>query len=165
MPPHNKTKRASVSIETGKDRVYFFKMNGCGHCIALQSIWNEVVDQYTKSKSPVIFIEIESGKIDDDTTKKLNLETDQIMGYPDLRILNANGKISKFNSNRTVEELVKWIKENTVNGSNPHSHSRSIKRVPTPYPGKTKTKRLAGGRRRKRTRRHRRSARKYRRIA
>lgn len=156
-----KTKRASFSNETEKDRVYFFKMNGCHHCSNLQPIWNEAVKQIKKSNPSVIFIEIESSNIDKDTTKKLQLEKDQILGYPDLRILSSNGKISKFNANRTVDELIKWITENITNGSKSVSSS-FIKRVPTPYPGKTK--RLAGGRK-KRTRRRRRHGKKSRRSS
>jgi hypothetical protein len=140
-----------VSINNGKDRdrVYFFKMNGCGHCEHMKPIWGQATMIVKKSNPSVVFIEVESKdikKLDRYTKSKLN--TKDILGFPDLRIINKNGKISKFQSNRTVEELVKWIKENTGESPSP------LKRVPTPYPGKIKTKRLKGGR----TMKHRRSA-------
>lgn len=97
-----------------KDCVYFFRLNGCGHCEALKPIWKKVRKIIKDSKLPVKFIEVESADISklDNYTKKM-LKTDQIMGYPDVRILKKNGGTSTFQANRTVPELVNWIKSNT----------------------------------------------------
>jgi hypothetical protein len=145
-----------IKFKEPQDRVYFFKMNGCGHCEHLKPIWDEAVKLSKKSNPSIVFIEVESSEIPNiDKETKHKLKAEEIFGFPDLRILKKNGTLSKFESNRNVEELVKWITENTKD-----SGSSSIKRIATPYPGKTR--RSKGGRksrkstrnsRRKRTRR------------
>lgn len=146
------------STDGNVDRVYFFKMNGCGHCEHLKPIWAEAVATIKKSNPAVVCIEVESAEIDKlDKDIKEKLKTAEIMGYPDLRILKKNGQVSKFDSNRTVEDLVKWIKENTDANS---SAKKLRQRPPTPYPGKTR--KVKGGRRSRRHRSLRRTRRRHR---
>ena len=128
-----------------EDRVYFFKMNGCGYCEQLKPIWNEAIQKIKKSKPSVVYIEVETKEIPNlDKETKEKLKPEEIIGFPDLRIIKKNGEISKFDSSRNVEELVKWITENTKDSDS------SIKRIPTPYPGKTR--RLKGGRKSRKSR-------------
>jgi thiol-disulfide isomerase/thioredoxin len=140
----------NIKFKEPQDSVYFFKMNGCGHCEHLKPIWDEAVKLVKKSNPSVVYIEIESSDIPNiDKETKDKLKAEEIVGFPDLRILKKNGTMSKFESNRTVEELVKWIKENTKDSGSP-----SIKRIATPYPGKTR--RSKGGRKSRKSRRKRR---------
>jgi thiol-disulfide isomerase/thioredoxin len=146
MSTKTKKARFSVDNENRDDCVYFFKMNGCKHCENLEPIWKEVVATIKKDNPSVVFVDVESAEIknlDDYAKNKLNV--DKIFGYPDLRILKKNGDTSTFQANRTVEDLVNWIKTNI----NTQQNRSTVKRLPTPYPRKSK-KRTVGGKRRRR---------------
>jgi hypothetical protein len=113
-----------------QDRVYFFRMNGCGHCESVKQIWPQVVRLIAQTHPMVRLIEVESEEKDSKLDKyaKSKLNPDAINAYPDLRILKKNGETSTFDSERTVPALVAWIYANV---------SKSPKRIPTPYPKKS----------------------------
>jgi hypothetical protein len=110
------TRSPAAKPQQPLDRVYFFRMNGCGHCESLKEIWPQVVSIITQSRPMVQMIEVESQEkdrlLDDYAKSKLN--PDAINAYPDLRILTRNGDTSTFNSERTVPHLVSWIETNVT---------------------------------------------------
>lgn len=89
--------------------VYLFKLNGCGHCESLKPIWNNVKDSFKNNKN-IVFKEVESEEIKN-LPKEINklLEAETIVGYPDMRLLTSNGKVSKFEGGRNVNEISKWV--------------------------------------------------------
>ena len=94
--------------------VYFFHLNGCGHCEHLKPIWNNVVKNFNNKNSNIAFKEVESSEIKN-LPKNINimLKAETIVGYPDVRILTSNGKVSKFEGNRTMDEISIWINKNS----------------------------------------------------
>lgn len=110
------TRSTASKLKQPQDRVYFFRMNGCGHCESVREIWPQVVNLITRSRPMVQMIEVESEEKDrvlDDYAKR-KLDSDSINAYPDLRILAMNGKTSTFNSERTVPSIVSWIEEHVT---------------------------------------------------
>jgi hypothetical protein len=126
-----KTKKANrlSATRSGEDRVYFFRMNGCGHCESVKEIWPQVVSIITQSRPMVRMIEVESQEKDRllDDYAKSKLHPDAINAYPDLRILTRNGKTSTFDSERTVPALVSWIETNVTPIDNPRPRKKSKK--------------------------------------
>ena len=121
-PNQNKMNRISKN-----DQVYFFHMNGCGHCHHLFPIWNKAKKIIQRTNKYVVFVEVESNDIKHlDKCVQNILQTSKIMGFPDLRIIKKNGETSTFNGDRTVEGLVDWINSNT----SPSIADRTL----TPYP-------------------------------
>ena len=58
--------------------VYFFKMDGCGHCEHLKPIWDSVVEEMSESHPAIIFKEVESNdipKLPDDIRTKIKADT------------------------------------------------------------------------------------------
>jgi thiol-disulfide isomerase/thioredoxin len=142
-------------------------MNGCGYCEQMKPIWEEIVSKFKKTNPNIEFIVVESKEIermDNETKEKLKAE--DILGFPDLRILTKNGKTSTFESNRTVEDLSSWINTHIPEQEPEEINTkyRSIlNRIPTPHPAKNTRKyskrHLKGGKRHRRTRRTRRTRR------
>lgn len=127
MPSKKKSKVASrkkYRIRGGRTKknnkkpvsatVYFFHLNGCGHCEHLKPIWNNVVKNFNNKNSNIAFKEVESSEIKN-LPKNINimLKAETIVGYPDVRILTSNGKVSKFEGNRTMDEISIWINKNS----------------------------------------------------
>jgi hypothetical protein len=125
----------STTGNSKSDQVYFFHMNGCGHCQHLFPIWNKAKGIIQRTNPSILFVEVESADIKTlDKYVKNKLHTSNIIGYPDLRILKKNGQTSTFNGDRTVESLVNWISSNT---------SSSVKdRTLTPYPSSRNYRRV-----------------------
>lgn len=121
---------APKTQEKGEDRVYLFRMDGCHFCEELlQDTWPTVSKIIQQEHPSVKIIVKESNELDTvDPEMKAKLDREPIEGYPDLRMLKKNGSTSTFQGNRTVDELVKWIKQNVTM---PH--------VPTPHPKKKKS--------------------------
>lgn len=130
----------SFAPGTQQDVVYFFHMNGCPHCIAMQAAWGQLVG----SKIPSVRLEkVEASeiasKLDKNTQRKLG--TDSIDGYPEIRMLKKNGEMVIYSGDRSFAHLKGWVEQNR---SNP---SVEISRVVTPGRGKR------GGTRRQKRRR------------
>lgn len=138
-----------------KDCVYFFRMEGCGHCENMKPVWEEVVSKLKNTNPPIDFRVIESSEIQNmDKEEKEDLKADDIMGYPELRILTKNGKTSTFKSNRTAEDLIEWIR--TLIPEENTNYRSVVKRIPTPHPAKnTKRNYLRGGKKSRKRRRRR----------
>jgi hypothetical protein len=127
----NQTLRFASQVPQEEDRVYFFRMNGCGHCESVKEIWPQVVRIIAVSRPSVKMIEVESKDKDKllDKYAKEKLKSKDINAYPDLRILKKNGATLTFNSERTIPALVAWIESNVT---------AFPKRIPTPHPNKSK---------------------------
>lgn len=122
--PKSKQSSNNVTIT-----VYFFKMDGCGHCEHLKPIWNSVVEEMNKSHPAIVFKEVESDdipKLPDDIRRQIKAET--IVGYPDLRLLTSDNKMTQFNDDRNKEAITRWIKATSGGSSTGMKGGRSRKR-------------------------------------
>ena len=121
------TNTKKVKRISKNDQVFFFHMNGCGHCHHLFPIWKQAKKIIQRTNKSIVFVEVESASIKSlDKCVQDILQTSKIMGFPDLRIIKKNGDTSTFNGERTVEGLVDWINSNT----SPNIEDRTL----TPYP-------------------------------
>jgi thiol-disulfide isomerase/thioredoxin len=119
--------------------VYFFKMNGCGHCIALQPVWNEVEQYYAKKGAPIVFKTIEhldiSGFAQTHPETAALLKTSEIFGFPDIRMVVKKGRSSHASTYvgvRSAKDIEKWIDSNLGTkrkSSTKHGGSRMKKRA------------------------------------
>jgi glutaredoxin len=90
-------------------KVYFFKLNGCGHCDIMKS----TLDNLRKSIPTVSIQEIEhNDKNKLSTELQKTLHTDNINAYPELKMITLNNKETTYSGPRTVESITAWIKIN-----------------------------------------------------
>lgn len=83
----------------------------CGHCIAMQSDWNQLKNNDELKKLNIAIIEVRNdalGKITHPTTANVS-------GFPTMRLV-VNGKIKKeYDGGRMTNDMVNFIKENFGN--------------------------------------------------
>jgi hypothetical protein len=104
----------------------------CGHCIAMQSDWNQLKNNDDLKKLNIAIIEVRNdalGKITHPTTANVS-------GFPTMRLV-VNGKIKKeYDGGRMTNDMVNFIKENFGNvqkggykrSKSKRSKSKSIRR-------------------------------------
>ena len=83
-----------------KGKIILFYADWCGHCQQFKPIWKKIK---TKMSEKVIFQEIDDENI-------LEINKYGIQSYPTI-IAEKNGKMYKFNNNRTEDILINFIKE------------------------------------------------------
>jgi thiol-disulfide isomerase/thioredoxin len=92
-----------------KPSVLFFKLEGCGPCKMFQNIWNSLMND-TKLKEKVNLKKIEHGKNDhQEFRQKYKVESFPTIIYDD------GDKGLRFEGERTVENLTKWIESQQKN--------------------------------------------------
>jgi len=83
--------------------LYYFYMNGCGWCEKFNPIWTELTNcenEININKENMYEI---NGPNNNNLTNKYN-----VYGYPTI-ILVKNNKINKYEGNRELEDLKRWI--------------------------------------------------------
>lgn len=105
--------------------LYFFKLNGCGHCETMkQLLYNSTITSIPN----LSIIEVEhndKNKLSSSIQKQLN--TDNINAYPDLKIINTKtGSASTYDGDRTVESIKTWIQTNSSTSS-PKTRRRRLR--------------------------------------
>ena len=80
-----------------KDKTFvFFKMNGCGHCKAMQSEWDKFVSKHDSSSTGVKTDVVESSA-HPELVKKFNVQ-----GFPTLLMIKDNAIVKSFEGERTA---------------------------------------------------------------
>lgn len=106
-------------------KLYFFKLDGCGHCTTMKSILDDTIIQSIPNLS---IEEIEHNDIDKlppDIRKKL--DTDKIYAFPELKIIKDN-KAYTYSGPRTAEDISKWILQQSPNsGGGPRTMRKKYK--------------------------------------
>lgn len=94
-----------------------FWMNGCGHCIAIAPIWDDVV-KYIKMKhgDKTINIDSESNEADKNKNNIMSLtsKTVNVDGFPTIYAVSKNMDTVYYDDakkSRTVENIKNWIEE------------------------------------------------------
>ena len=102
--------------------LYFFKLNGCGHCETMKSVLHGI-----KSIPNLSIQEVEhNDKNKLSPSIQRQLEVDNINAYPELKIINyKTNKVSKYNGERNAEDISKWILKNGSSDSKSNSKSKS----------------------------------------
>ena len=118
--------------------VYFFKLDGCGHCDDMKSVLNQVKSIYNISIK-----EIEHNdkhKLSSIIQKKLHCEN--INAYPELKLINnTTNKVYTYSGPRTVADIHKWIK---LCGQPINTKTQSTKKQNTHRGGFRRRKRKQG---------------------
>lgn len=106
--------------------LYFFKLNGCGHCETMKSVLDGI------QSIPNLSIQ----EVEHNDKNKLSpsiqrqLEVDNINAYPELKIINhKTNKVYKYNGERNAEDISKWILKNGSSDSKSNSKSKSKSRT------------------------------------
>lgn len=105
-------------------KVYFFKLNGCGHCDIMKS----VLDNLRKSIPNVSIQEIEhndKNKLSSGLQKTLH--TNNINAYPELKMITLHNTENTYSGPRTVESISAWIHSNAkpISKSKTKSNTRT----------------------------------------
>ena len=95
-------------VEQQKDVFVEFYAPWCGHCKNLAPIWDELGAKVPKS----IIIAKMDGTANDVPTK-FNI---QIQGFPTLKLFRADNKVVDYEGDRSLADLVRFLKKNAVNG-------------------------------------------------
>lgn len=93
--------------EENKNLVIFFKMKGCPHCDKFEKVWNEL--QSKKSDIPGYELVIYDA---DKNAEHISKNYPNVKGYPTVMLKNKGAKPVEFKLERTVDELLKFIKDN-----------------------------------------------------
>tara|TARA_B100001063_G_C16725556_1_gene536170 strand:+ start:454 stop:903 length:450 start_codon:yes stop_codon:yes gene_type:complete len=91
-----------------KDKTFvFFKMNGCGHCKAMQSEWDKFV-KHNDPASSGVKTAIVVAQEDKETTEKY-----KITGFPTLLLIEKNEIVKSFDEpDRTADKFKSFITSN-----------------------------------------------------
>jgi len=100
-----------IKTENNKIGIVLIYADWCGHCQALRPVWDKMIEQIDENKYDVI--EINSDNQDEGIDKlksKYQLDDVQVNGYPTIGSIK-NNQFSPYNSERNIEELMKWANE------------------------------------------------------
>ena len=81
--------------------LYYFHMNGCGHCKRFSPIWSEFKSKY---KGPVVLKKMERAEAGS------LLEKYEVQGFPTIILVDDKGQKKEFNDDRTVSALESFVK-------------------------------------------------------
>ena len=87
-----------------KKTFVFFKMNGCGHCKAMQSEWDKFVSKHNASSTGVKTAVVESNS-SPELVKKFNVQ-----GFPTLLMIKDNAIVKSFEGERTASAFESFTK-------------------------------------------------------
>jgi thioredoxin-like negative regulator of GroEL len=91
-------------ITTGQKAIVLFYWNQCGHCIEFKNnIWTPLMNTF-KFKIPIFHIEQKYSNLIIDPNLK-------VFAFPSLYYINNGKKVSEFNSNRTIQNVKKFIED------------------------------------------------------
>ena len=98
-----KTKRMNKQYGGNNPTLYYFYMNGCGWCDKFNPVWTELTNCENE-------INIKQGNMEKINGPENNNLTNEykVDGYPTI-ILVKNNKRNKYEGNRELEELKRWI--------------------------------------------------------
>jgi len=111
LPNKNDEKLEDVMSMCDKSVIKFY-MNGCPHCVNMQSAWEDLcnsgeIQNYCDETGCTIgMIEVESNSITDAQSKKYGIQ-----GFPHIILVDKNGNVKEvFGKERTSENLVSFAK-------------------------------------------------------
>ncbi|KAK7385169.1 hypothetical protein VNO78_30881 [Psophocarpus tetragonolobus] len=93
-----------IVFTSGKNVLLEFYAPWCGHCKKLAPILEEVAVSY-QSTSDVIIAKLDA------TANDIPRETFDVQGYPTVYFSSASGKISRYDGNRTKEDIIDFIEK------------------------------------------------------
>lgn len=93
--------------EENKNLVMFFKMKGCPHCDEFQKVWDELESK--KGEIPGYELVIYDA---DKNAEHISDNYPKVKGYPTIMMKNKGKEPVEFKQDRTVEELLKFVKDN-----------------------------------------------------
>ena len=81
--------------------MYYFHMNGCGHCKKFSPTWDQFVAKYRGSVQLKKMERAEAGNL---------LEKYEVQGFPTIILVDDKGQKKEFNDDRTVSALESFVK-------------------------------------------------------
>jgi len=106
-------------------KLYFFKLNGCSHCETMKTLLDKIKLMYD---IPMQEIEHNNkNKLSSRIQKQLDIVN--INAYPELKLINKlTNQVYTFSGPRTVDDIWKWIKQNSVNIKQSFTHKKKYRR-------------------------------------
>jgi glutaredoxin len=111
LPNKDDEKLEDVMSMCDKSVIKFY-MNGCPHCVNMQSAWEdlcnsgEIQNYCDETGCSIGMIEVESNSITDAQSKKYGIQ-----GFPHIILVDKNGNVKEvFGKERTSENLVSFAK-------------------------------------------------------
>ena len=105
-----------------KDKILFVKyyMNGCGHCIELESVWDKFEEsvKLDKNSRNIVIVKMNASHLD--TIGKT------VIGYPTISVIKNNIKLD-YDGPRTVDGIKQFYKMNTITSTS-QSGGKSYKK-------------------------------------
>jgi thioredoxin-like negative regulator of GroEL len=80
--------------------LYYFHMNGCGHCKKFSPTWDQFASKYNGNVQLKKLERAEAGGL---------LEKYEIQGFPSIILLDDKGQKKEFNGDRTVSGLESFV--------------------------------------------------------
>ena len=80
--------------------MYYFHMNGCGHCKKFSPTWDQFVAKYRGSVQLKKMERAEAGNL---------LEKYEVQGFPTIILVDDKGQKKEFNDDRTVSALESFV--------------------------------------------------------
>ena len=81
--------------------MYYFHMNGCGHCKKFSPIWDQFTGKYNGPVELKKMERAEAGNL---------LEKYEVQGFPTVILVDDKGEKKEFNDDRTVSALESFVK-------------------------------------------------------
>ena len=110
--PHDVIKKGDLNNKLSNSHV-FMKIHrpDCGYCVELAPKWEEVKSLVNKMKirsgKQIVIADVNGSEVND-----LNCNM-SVNGFPTIRYFRNGKHVEDFNEERTVENMVNWIKRNT----------------------------------------------------
>lgn len=80
--------------------MYYFHMNGCGHCKKFSPTWDQFAAKYRGSVQLKKMERAEAGNL---------LEKYEVQGFPTIILVDDKGQKKEFNDDRTVSALESFV--------------------------------------------------------
>ena len=86
------------ALDNKKDVIFFFNSNSCGACSEIKPL----VEQFTKSKTKSVFMDVVEGTLDSEYLEKFC----GIEFYPTLILLESSGALKRYVGKNQIKNII-----------------------------------------------------------
>ena len=95
-----------TNSNSSKFTLYYFFMDGCGHCVDFEPTWTKIIAEIKPNYPNAIF--------EKNNIKESEIATQfKVNGVPSIILVDSSNKRNDYNGDRTFDDIKKFIEDKT----------------------------------------------------